>query len=53
MLSAKEEDMRACLRVLDERFGGAEAYIERYCDMTKQDVAKIKGNLIVEEAPVL
>ncbi|KAL9086099.1 MAG: hypothetical protein Q9165_007311 [Trypethelium subeluteriae] len=53
MLSAKEEDMLACLRVLEERFWGAEAYVEKYCEMSKPDVAKIKGNLVVEEASVL
>ena len=53
LLSAKEEDMRAVLHVLDQQFGGAEEYIMKYCEMTKEDLLKIKENIVVDDVPVL
>ncbi|KAI9691406.1 MAG: hypothetical protein M1820_009678 [Bogoriella megaspora] len=52
MLSAKEEDMLACLRILDQRFGGVEEYVKKYCSMTADDVDILKRNL-VSEVPAL
>ncbi|KAI9654811.1 MAG: hypothetical protein M1821_005805 [Bathelium mastoideum] len=53
LLSAKAEDMQAVLLVLNNRFGGAEEYVEKYCEMTEEDVSKIKANLIVDEESIL
>jgi len=44
--------MMAFLKVLKEQFGGAETYAIEKCGLTKDEVEKIRGNLIVEEPAV-
>jgi hypothetical protein len=40
--------MMSTLRVIREKFGGAEGYVIEKCGLTKEEVEKIKANLIVE-----
>ena len=40
--------MMSTLRMIKAKFGGAEAYIIEKCGLTKEEVEKIKANLIVE-----
>lgn len=40
--------MMSTLRMIREKFGGAETYIIEKCGLTKEEVEKIKANLIVE-----
>ncbi|RDL41570.1 uncharacterized protein BP5553_01549 [Venustampulla echinocandica] len=48
MISAKAANMLATLKVIKEKFGGAERYMIENCGLTKDEVEKIKSNLIVE-----
>jgi hypothetical protein len=40
--------MISTLRVIREKFGGAEAYVIEKCGLTEEEVAKIRANMIVE-----
>ena len=40
--------MMSTLRVIRENFGGAERYVIEKCGLTKEQVEKIRANLIVE-----
>ncbi|KAI0291605.1 protein-tyrosine phosphatase-like protein [Multifurca ochricompacta] len=46
MLSSREETMHAFIRMLNERYGGVEEYARRVCDLTDQDIAIIRRNLV-------
>ncbi|TVY21519.1 Tyrosine-protein phosphatase [Lachnellula arida] len=48
LISARAVNMMSTLRMIREKFGGAEAYIIEKCGLTKEEVEKIKANLIVE-----
>jgi protein tyrosine/serine phosphatase len=53
LLGAKEENMRAVLRVLDERYGGADAYLRDALGFEPAEVKKIKENLVVDEPAIV
>jgi CRISPR/Cas system type I-B associated protein Csh2 (Cas7 group RAMP superfamily) len=38
--------------MLREKFGGAEAYMIEKCGLTKEDIEKIRSNLIVEQPAI-
>ena len=40
--------MLASLKMIRDKFGGAEQYMIEKCDLSKQDVANIRSNLIVD-----
>lgn len=44
--------MLATLKMIREKFGGAEQYITEKCGLTKEDVERIRSNLIVEQPAV-
>ena len=44
--------MLATLKVIREQFGGPEGYLVEKCGLTKQEVDKIRSNLIVEAPPM-
>ena len=44
--------MLATLKMLREKFGGAEEYMIDKCGLTKDDVEKIRSNLIVEKPAI-
>ena len=44
--------MLAALEMIRERFGGAEGYVIEKCGLTKEEVEKIRANLIVEEPAI-
>lgn len=39
--------------MIRDEFGGVEAYLERYCGFTKEEVETIKQNITSEETPCL
>lgn len=45
-------NMLSTLRMMREKFGGAEAYVIEKCGLTKEEVEKLKSNLIVERPAV-
>lgn len=44
--------MLATLKLIREKYGGAEGYVVEQCGLTKEEVEKIKKNLIVEQPAV-
>jgi hypothetical protein len=44
--------MLSTLRMMRQKFGGAEAYVIEKCGLTKEEVEKLRNNLIVEEPAV-
>lgn len=44
--------MLATLEMIRENFGGAEEYIVEKCGLTKDEVEKIRSNLIVEKPAI-
>jgi hypothetical protein len=44
--------MLASLKMIRERFGGAEDYVIEKCGLTKEEVKRIRKNLIVEKPAV-
>ncbi|KAE8454494.1 hypothetical protein EG329_000117 [Mollisiaceae sp. DMI_Dod_QoI] len=48
LISAKAANMLATLKMINDRFRGAEGYIINKCGLTKTDVDNIRRNLIVE-----
>jgi CRISPR/Cas system type I-B associated protein Csh2 (Cas7 group RAMP superfamily) len=44
--------MLATLKMLKEKFGGADQYMVEKCGLTKEDVEKIRSNLIAEQPAV-
>jgi hypothetical protein len=45
--------MRATLGMVREKFGSPENYIVKKCGLSKEEVAMIKGNLIVDKPAIL
>ena len=43
----REETMQAFVVMLDEKYGGVKEYVRRVCDLTDQDIAKIRQNLLI------
>ncbi|KAM3066559.1 hypothetical protein ACMFMG_002273 [Clarireedia jacksonii] len=52
MISSKAENMLATLKMLKETFGGAEGYVTEKCGLTKEDVEKIRKNLVIASPAV-
>lgn len=44
--------MLATLKMIREKFGGPEGYVTEKCGLTKDEVDKIRKNLIVEQPAV-
>lgn len=44
--------MLAAMKMVRERFGGAEGYVIEKCGLTKLEVEKLRANLIVEEPAI-
>jgi hypothetical protein len=44
--------MLATLRLIREKFGGPEGYVIEKCGLTREEVEKIRKNLIVEKPAV-
>lgn len=44
--------MLATLRMLKENYGGAEGYVTEKCGLTREEVDRIRSNLIVKKAPM-
>ncbi|KAI0057609.1 hypothetical protein BV25DRAFT_1831060 [Artomyces pyxidatus] len=45
MLSSRPETMLAFLKLVDEKYGGAEGYAKRYCGLDDDDIVTIRRNL--------
>lgn len=52
MLSAKKVNMLKTLDMIRERFGGAEGYMIDACGLSKEEVEKIRKNMIRETPAV-
>ncbi|KFY11343.1 hypothetical protein V492_04522 [Pseudogymnoascus sp. VKM F-4246] len=52
MLSARSENMMATLKMIREKYGGAEAYIREQCGLGDEEIAQIKSSLVVTDAPI-
>lgn len=48
--TSRAENMLAFLKIIREEFGGPEGYAIECCGLTKDEVEKIRSNLIVEAA---
>jgi hypothetical protein len=44
--------MLASLKMIRDKFGGAEDYVVEKCGLTKEEVERIRKNLIVEKPAV-
>lgn len=44
--------MRSCLKMIKKEFGGAENYMIEKCGLTKEQVDRIRFNMIVEHPPI-
>jgi len=49
ILIRRAANMLSTLKVIREQFGGVEGYMIERCGLTKEEVEKIRSNLIVEE----
>jgi hypothetical protein len=45
----RKENMAAFLKVMKDKFGGAEAYVTEKCGLSKAEVEKIRESLIIEK----
>jgi len=52
MAGAKRESILDAVRIVREEWGGAEGYFEKMCGVSREDLEKIKGFLVVEKEPV-
>ncbi|APA11149.1 hypothetical protein SS1G_11340 [Sclerotinia sclerotiorum 1980 UF-70] len=52
LISSKAENMLATLKMLNEKFGGAEGYVIEKCGLTAGEVEKIRKNLIIESPAI-
>ncbi|KAH8590748.1 protein-tyrosine phosphatase-like protein [Bisporella sp. PMI_857] len=52
MIGAKREAMLGTLRIIEEKFGGTQAYMVEKCGLTKEEVEKIRSNLVVEKPAI-
>ncbi|KAF7853347.1 uncharacterized protein EAF02_012001 [Botrytis sinoallii] len=52
LISSKAENMLATLKMLREKFGGAESYVIEKCGLTIDEVERIRKNLTIESPAV-
>ncbi len=52
LIIVRAANMLATLKMIREKFGGPEGYVIEKCGLTKEEVEKIRKNLIVEEPAV-
>ncbi|KAE9365315.1 hypothetical protein N431DRAFT_387449 [Stipitochalara longipes BDJ] len=52
MISSKAANMLATLKMIREKYGSAEGYITEKCSLSKEEVEKIRRNMIVEEPAI-
>lgn len=52
LIEDRAGSMLATLKMIRERFGGAEKYMVEKCGLTPEEVQKIRTNLIAEEPAV-
>lgn len=41
------ETMHVTLSLLRDKYGGVEAYVKNFCDLTDNDISIIRSNLVV------
>ena len=51
--SPSHETMKAFLDHFDEKYGGAEQYLERYVGFTQEEISQIKNNILIPRPPRL
>ncbi|KAN0097046.1 Protein-tyrosine phosphatase-like protein [Tylopilus felleus] len=47
MLTSRYETMHVTLSLLRDKYGGVEAYVKNFCDLTDNDISIIRSNLVV------
>jgi len=47
MFTSRPETMLAFLQLLQEKYGGVEEYLKRHAQLTDEDIATIRRNLLV------
>lgn len=47
----RKEYMLVTLEMMRQNYGGAEAYVRSHCGLTKDDVERIRQNIVVQESP--
>ncbi|KAH8816813.1 tyrosine phosphatase family-domain-containing protein [Xylogone sp. PMI_703] len=52
VIATRAENMLSTLRMIREKFGGVEKYVIEKCGLTKEEVQKIRSNLIVDNQPI-
>lgn len=52
LTETRAENMLSTLRMLHEKFGGAEGYVREKCGLTAEEVEKIRKNLIIKSPAV-
>lgn len=48
MIGARKESMLKALEMVDSEFGGAEAYMRKYCELGDKEMAALRRNLVLE-----
>lgn len=51
-MSFSHETMLAFMQMLEERYGGAEAYVKKYCGLTDEDLQAIRSNFVAAKSKV-
>ncbi|KAF1849183.1 uncharacterized protein K460DRAFT_354060 [Cucurbitaria berberidis CBS 394.84] len=49
MIGARKESMLKSLEMVDEKFGGAEAYMRKECGLGDEELEKLRRNLVLKE----
>jgi len=50
MLSSRHETMLAFMKMLEERYGGAEGYVKQYCGLDDSDLQTIRQNMTISKS---
>ncbi|GLB34077.1 putative tyrosine phosphatase [Lyophyllum shimeji] len=51
MFTCRHETMRAFLTLLQDKYGGVEAYLKQYVNLSDDDIRQIRQNILVSAAP--
>lgn len=52
LTTCRAVNMLATLKMIRDKFGGPEGYMITQCELSKEDIGKIRTNLIVEVPPL-
>jgi hypothetical protein len=52
MVGARPESMLAMLEMVEKKWGGAEGYVRNVCELSQEEVEKVKAVLTVKQSAV-